>query len=118
MQEKKAAGFFLEIFMIVAVLGTLSAIAIPSVGQMIAKTDAVAQESELRNIRTAVIEMLVDSNTRTLEPVGPTANMNEVLTSDTPPLVLADYLAMDGGSLSSGCNYTFDAHGKVTQILP
>ncbi len=118
MQEKKAAGFFLEIFMIVAVLGTLSAIAIPSVGQMIAKTDAVAQESELHNIQTAVIEMLYDSTTGTLEPVGPTADMGEVRTSDTLPLVLADYLlGRDGGSLNSGCSYTFDAHGKVTQII-
>ncbi len=117
MQEKKVAGFFLEIFIIVAVLGTLSAIAIPRVGQMIAKTGVVAQGSELHNVQTAVIEMLCDSNTRTLEPVGPTADMNEVLTSDTPPLVLADYLAVDGGSLSSGSTYIFDAHGKVTQIL-
>jgi len=85
---------------------------------MMAKTGAIAQESELHNIQTAVIEMLSDSDTHTLEPVGPTADMNEVLTSDKPPLVLADYLAIDGGSLSSGCSYTFDTHGKVTQTLP
>jgi Tfp pilus assembly major pilin PilA len=117
MQEKKVAGFFLEIFMVVAVLGTLSAIAIPRVGQMMAKTDTVAQKSELHIIQVAVIEMLCDSSARTLEPVGPTADMGEVLTTDTPPLVLADYLITDGGSLSLGCNYTFDANGKVTQII-
>ena len=118
MQERKAAGFVLEIFVVVAILGTLSAIAIPRVGQMMAKTEAIAQESELHNIQTAVVEMLHDSDTHTLEPVGPTTDMNEVLTSDTPPLILADYLDKDGGSLSSGCSYTFDAQGNVTQTLP
>lgn len=119
MQEKKAAGIFLEIFIVVAILGTLSAIAIPSVGQMMDKAGISAQKSELHNIQTAVIEMLYDSTTGTLEPVGPTADMSEVRTSDTPPLVLADYLlGLDGGTLNSRCNYTFAADGKVTQILP
>lgn len=119
MQEKKVAGIFLEIFIVVAILGTLSAIAIPSVGQMMDKTNAVAQKAELHNIQTAVIEMLYYSTMGTLEPVGPTADMSEVRTSDTPPLVLADYLlGLDGGSLNSRCDYTFAADGKVMQILP
>jgi len=119
MQEKKAAGIFLEIFIVMAILGTLLAIAIPRVGQMIHKAEATSQESELQNIQTAVIEMLYDSTTGTLEPVGPTADMSEVRTSDTPPLVLADYLlGLDGGSLNSRCNYTFAADGRITQILP
>ena len=119
MQEKKAAGIFLEIFIVMAILGALFAIAIPRVGQMIHKAEATSQESELQNIQTAVIEMLYDSTTGTLEPVGPTADMSEVRTSDTPPLVLADYLlGLDGGSLNSRCNYTFAADGTVTQILP
>jgi len=118
MQERKAAGFFLEVFIVVLVLGTLSAIAIPRVGQMIERGGVVAQETELHNIQTAVIEMLCDSSTRALEPVGPTTDMNEVLTRDTPPLVLADYLGMEDDSLSCGCNYTFAADGKVTQVAP
>lgn len=100
------------------VLGTLSAIAIPRVGQMIERGDVVAREAELHNIQTAVIEMLCDSSTRALEPVGPTADMTEVTTSDIPPLVLADYLGMENGSLSCSCNYTFAADGKVIQFAP
>jgi type II secretory pathway pseudopilin PulG len=119
MQEKQVAGFFLEIFIVVAILGTLSAIAIPRVGQMIHKAGVTTQESELQNIQTAVIEMMYDSNTGTLEPVGPTADMSEVRTSDMPPLVLKDYLlGQHSGLLKSGCTYTFTADGNVTQILP
>lgn len=119
MQEKQAAGLFLEVFIVVAILGTLSAIAIPRVGEMINKAGVGSQESELHNIQTAVIAMLCDSTTGTVEPVGPTDDMSEVCTSDTPPLVLADYLTgLDGGSLNTGCNYTFAADGTVTQIPP
>lgn len=118
MQEKKAAGIFTELLLVVMVLGTLGAIAVPRIGNMIDRTNTVAQESELHNIQTAVVEMLCDSETRTLEPAGPTADMSEVLTSDTPPLVLENYLSKKIGALSTGCNYSFDAQGGVTQILP
>ena len=37
--------------------------------------------------------MLTESDTGTLKPVGPTADMSQVQTSDMPLLVLADYLA-------------------------
>lgn len=119
MQEKQATGIFLELFIVVAILGTLSAIAIPHVGQMVHKAGVTSQESELHNIQAAVIEMIYDSNTGTLKPVGPTADMSEVRTSDTPPLVLKDYLlGQDSDLLKSGCTYTFTADGEVTQILP
>jgi len=119
MQEKQAAGFFLEIFIVVAILGILSAIAVPHVGQMLDKAGVSSRESELHNIQTAVIQMMTDSNTVTLEPVGPTADMSEVRTSDSPPLVLKDYLlGPDSDLLKSGCKYTFTADGHVTQVLP
>lgn len=119
MQEKQAAGLFLEVFVVVAILGTLSAIAIPRVGEMINKAEVGSQESELHNIQTAVISMLCDSTTGTLVPVGPTDDMSEVRTSDTPPLILADYLLDKyGGSSNTGCNYTFAADGAVEQVLP
>ena len=118
MQERKTAGFFLEVLIIVLIFGTLTGIAVPRVNQMIAKADVVAQESELHSIQAAVIAMLYDSDTHTLKPVGPVSDMSQVFTSDTPPLVLADYLGMENGSLSTGCNYSFTAKGKVTQAGP
>jgi type II secretory pathway pseudopilin PulG len=119
MQQKQLAGFFLEIFVVVAILGTLAAVAIPHVVQMVSKADTVSHQSEFQNIQTAVVEMLYDSVTGILEPVGPTTDMNEVRTSDDPPLVLTDYLSgPETGSLSSGCYYVFTADGTVMQILP
>jgi type II secretory pathway pseudopilin PulG len=119
MQEKRVASIFLEIFLVVAVLGTLSAVAFPNIGKMFSRGKAESRETELRNIRTAVIEMLCESATGRLQPVGPTADMNQVRTNDTPPLVLADYLrGLDDSSLKLGCSYSFHADGTVTQVLP
>ncbi len=109
----------MEIFVVVAILSTLAAVAIPHVTQMIGKAKTVSYESELQDIQTAVVEMLYDSVTGILEPVGPTADMSEVRTSDDPPLVLSDYLlGLEAGSLKSGRHYVFTADGTVMQILP
>lgn len=119
MQEKNVASLFLEIFIVVAILGTLSAIALPRVGQMLNKGKVESQESELHNIQTAVTEMLCDSITGTLVTVGPTADMSRVRTTDTLPLVLADYLwGLDNDSVKLCCTYTFTADGTVMQVLP
>lgn len=112
-------GYFLEAFVVIAILGTLSAIAIPRIGHLINEGKVESCESELHNIQTAVTEMLSDSITGTLKPVGPTADMRLVQTTDTQPLVLTDYLnGLSKGSIESGCTYTFTAHGKVTQTYP
>jgi type II secretory pathway pseudopilin PulG len=119
MQEKKVVNVFLEIFLVVTILGTLSAVAFPSIGKMFNRGKVESSETELHNIRTAVIAMLCESAAGTLQPVGPTADMNQVRTSDTPPLVLADYLwGLNDGSLKLRCTYAFTADGTVTQVLP
>jgi len=119
MKENRGLGFFLEAFVVVAILGTLSAIAIPSVGQLVGKGKIESYDTELLNIQTAVTEMLSDSANGTLKPVGPVADMSQVQTSDEPPLVLTNYLfGLDETSVRSGCTYTFAADGTVTQILP
>lgn len=119
MREKQGAGLFIEIFVIMAILGVLSAIAIPNVGQLISKGRLESGDSELHNIQTAVVEMLAESSTGTLEPVGPTADMSKVRTSDTPPLVLTDYLiGLDEGSVKLEYTYAFAADGTVTQMRP
>jgi len=119
MQEKQVAGIFLEIFVVVVTLGLLSAIALPHVSQMISKSKHVSLETELQNIQTAVTEMLCDSETGTLEPVGPTADMGQVHTCDTPPLVLKDYLLGEAdGPDELDCTYIFSADGTVNQVIP
>jgi type II secretory pathway pseudopilin PulG len=119
MQEKRLINVFLEIFIVVAILGTLSAVALPNIGRMFNKGKVESRESELHNVRTAVIEMLCESADGILQPVGPTADMGQVCTTDTPPLVLADYLwGLDDGSVKLNCTYAFTADGTVTQVLP
>ena len=63
--------------------------------------------------------MLVESTTKTLVSVGPTTDMGEVYTSDTPPLVLTDYLPETNGELFVSENtYMFSVNGSVTRAGP
>ena len=119
MQDKQVAGLFLEIFVVVVMLGTLSAIAIPHVSQMIHKSKVEARETEYQDITIAVAEMLLDSNSGTLEPIGPTTDMSTVHTrGDDTPLVLSDYLLGGKETLTLGCSYAFTADGTVLQMMP
>jgi type II secretory pathway pseudopilin PulG len=118
MQEKQTAGLFLEIFAMVAILGILSAIAIPHVGQMTGNSRSAARATEYHNIQIAAIEMLYDSAAGTLVPTGPTTDMSQVHTSDKPPLVLADYLSSKSKKVTLGCSYIFAADGTVIQDMP
>jgi len=119
MKEREGLGFFLEIVVVVVMLSTLSAVAMPSIGKMINKSRVAGFGTELDNIQTAVTAMLAESDAGVLVPVGPTADMSKVKTADMVPLVLTDYLrGLDETVLESGCTYKFTANGTVTQILP
>lgn len=119
MQDREGFGFYLEILVVVAILGILSAIAIPNIGTLFTKGKIESYGSEFHNIHTAVTEMLTESPSGTLKSVGPTADMSQVQTTDMPPLVLTDYLTgLDGTLIRSGCAYTFAADGTVAQIPP
>lgn len=119
MQEKVGLNFFIEFVVVVVLLGSLGAIAIPNVGSLISKGKVQSYESELHNIQTAVTQMLSESAAGTLKPVGPTADMSRVQTDDTPPLMLKDYLlGLEGVFAASGCAYTFAADGSVSQRPP
>jgi hypothetical protein len=112
---KQIAGFFLIAFLVIAFLGLLAAVAVPHVGRMMAKEVAETRLAEFNTVQAAVNEMLNQSVCGALEPIGPTADMNQVLTRDTYPLILADYL--EGVKLDSGCRYCFTADGTVVQMV-
>ena len=119
MLEKSPGIIFLEIFVVVAILGTLLAIALPGIDKMFGKGEVESRDLELHNIQTAVVEMLYDSATGMLNPVGPTADMGLVRTNDTPPLVLTDYLqGLENYRLRTDCTYNFTADGTVMQVCP
>ncbi len=55
-------GFTLiELLIVVAILGVLAAVVIPNVGRFIGKGETEAAATELTNIQTAVVSMMVDN---------------------------------------------------------
>jgi prepilin-type N-terminal cleavage/methylation domain-containing protein len=115
-------GFTLvELLVVVAILGALSAVAVPNVGKFVGKGKTESYATELHNIQTAIMSMLADSTTGQLTPVGTaTDDMSTVQTTDTTPLVLSNYMTgLDSShKVKSGCKYTFTADGTVTQVTP
>jgi len=65
-------GFTLiELLIVVAILGVLAAIVIPNVGRFIGRGKTEAAATELSNIQSAVVSMMVDQNIASL----PSANL-------------------------------------------
>ena len=63
-------GFTLiELLIVVAILGVLAAVVIPNVGRFIGRGEEEAGETELSNIQSAVVAMMVDNGISTL-PAG------------------------------------------------
>jgi hypothetical protein len=115
MRVKRVAVFFLEIVVVLVMLTSLGAVAVPHAGRMLSSGRAMAREVELENIEAAVTRMLGDSAAGTLEPVGPTADMSYVRTNDVPSLVLQDYLP---GAGKCGGAYAFTSDGTVILLVP
>lgn len=119
MQRKRKIGFILEAILVFALVAVLSSIAVPQIDQMIDNEREELRAEELDDIRGAVAEMLADSPSGTLKPVGPTQDMGQVETDDIIPLVLTEYLQDNGAfTIESDCHYVFSADGIVTQDCP
>lgn len=72
MPKRGEKGFTLiELLIVVAILGVLAAIVIPNVGRFIGRGETEAAATELENIQSAVLSMMVDNGLSTLpNPVG------------------------------------------------
>ena len=119
MQRKRKIGFILEAIVVLILIAVLSSIAVPQVEQMIGDKQNELHSEELNDIQGAVTEMLADSLSGILKPVGPTRDMTQVVTDDIIPLVLKNYLSNNGAYIiESDCHYIFSSDGIVTQDCP
>jgi len=60
--KRGESGFTLiELLIVVAILGVLAAVVIPNVGRFIGRGEKEAWETEVSNVQTAVIAMMVDN---------------------------------------------------------
>jgi prepilin-type N-terminal cleavage/methylation domain-containing protein len=119
-------GFTLiELLVVIGILGAIAAVVVPNVGSFIGRGKTEAQATELHNVQTSVMAMMVDSGSGQLDAAVPvaTADMSTVLAT-TPggtagDLALSDYLTgLDGTLVKTGCTYAFLIDGTVTQTLP
>ena len=98
-------GFTLiELLIVVAILGVLAAVVIPNVGRFIGRGETEAQETELSNIQTAVIAMMVDNSLATLPTPVDTTRTND-MTAFPDTSATADAGAGDKDKDPDGNNY-------------
>ncbi len=96
-------GFTLiELLIVVAILGVLAAVVIPNVGRFIGRGESEAGETELSNIQSAVVAMMVDNGLSTLPTaVNATATNNMSRFPDTSA-VGAKGMDANGTNFSAG----------------
>ena len=111
-------GFTLiEMLVVVAVLGALAGVAIPSFSRFIGSGETEAHDTELHNIQVAVTALMADQNTNTLDagayPIT-TDDMDDITLNSVP---LSDYITglNADGTTSSGCTYVFEQNGMVSR---
>jgi len=119
--QYKEKGFTLiELLVVIAILGILAGVAIPRLVEFADRGRPETAATELYNVQHAVWAMLTESDTGNLTPVSDVTNMDNVVTTDTMPLVLSDYLTglEEDGTLKTIFSYSFTANGTVTQNMP
>ncbi len=104
-------GFTLiELLIVVAILGVLAAVVIPNVGRFIGRGETEAGETELSNVQSAVVAMMVDNGLSTL----PTAvNSTETNNMSRFP----DTSAVDGTKRPDANGDNFTAGDGIGYVL-
>ncbi|MFC2016446.1 type II secretion system protein [Chloroflexota bacterium] len=128
--KKDEKGFTLiELLIVVAILGVLAAVVIPNVGRFIGRGEDEAAETELSNMQSAVVAMMVDcglsqfgdNSTTTKTGTNSTNNMNWFPSTLYP--LFGNVRAIGAGgtavnyvaSNETKGTYSVDIYGTVTQ---
>ncbi len=97
MPKRGEKGFTLiELLIVVAILGVLAAVVIPNVGRFIGRGETEAAATELTNVQTAVVAMMVDNQLSTL-PTG-TFPLDGAAATDNMSEFPSDAATLDAGA--------------------
>ncbi len=119
-------GFTLiELLIVVAILGVLAAVVIPNVGRFIGRGETEAASTELANIQSAVVSMMVDNGIDSLGDFVTSAT-NDMSLFPSPNATALSNHVLFGYTGNTSINdvvtnattktYYVDAQGTVTQV--
>ena len=119
-------GFTLiELLVVIGILGAIAAVVVPNVGSFIGRGKTESYQTELHNVQTSVMAMMVDSASGQLDAaVAATADMSTVVATSpggvAGDLKLSAYLTGLNAdfTVKTGCKYAFLKDGTVTQTTP
>ena len=122
MPKRGEKGFTLiELLIVVAILGVLAAIVIPNVGRFIGRGETEAAATELENVQSAVLSMMVDQGLSELDNPETTATSDMAAFPDsTNSKILYGYSSGNQtinylATQTTKGEYTVDTLGTVSQ---